>query len=204
VTFRPGRLGPGSLGIILGLVLLAGCADKNLVVVIPDSGDGHVGAVVVEAGGGKTLLNTAYAGATPGSGGAMKPVTSDVQQVNTIFGSALTAQPIAPKIYILYFVNDSDQLTPDSQPAFEKVFLDVKGRKAPELVVTGHTDTMGELRYNDMLSLERAKAVSKLFIAHGLPAESVSVAGRGKRELLIQTADNVPEPRNRRVEITVR
>jgi outer membrane protein OmpA-like peptidoglycan-associated protein len=192
------------LGVALGLVLLAGCADKNLVVVIPDSGDGHVGAVVVEAGGGKTLLSTAYAGATPGSGGAMKPVTSDAQQVNAIFGSALTAQPIAPKIYILYFVNDSDRLTPDSQPAFEKVFLDVKGRKAPEVVVTGHTDTMGELSYNDMLSLERAKAVSKLFIARGLPAESVSVAGRGQRELLVQTADNVPEPLNRRVEITVR
>ena len=53
-------------------------------------------------------------------------------------------------------------------------------------------------------SLERAKAVSKLFIARGIPAASVSVAGRGQRELVVQTAPNKSEPLNRRVEITVR
>jgi outer membrane protein OmpA-like peptidoglycan-associated protein len=189
----------------LGLALLAGCANKNLVVVIPDSGDGHIGAVVVEAnGGGKTVLDTPYAAATPGSGGAIKSATSDAQQVKQIFGNALDAQPPAPKTYILYFVNDSDRLTPDSQPAFEKIFIDVKSRKAPEVVVTGHTDTMGDGTYNDTLSLQRAKAVSKLFVARGIPPEAVIAAGRGERELLVKTADNVPEPLNRRVEITVR
>jgi outer membrane protein OmpA-like peptidoglycan-associated protein len=185
-----------------GLVLLTGC-NKNLIVVIPDAADGHIGAVVVEANGNKAVLDTAYAAATPGSG-ALKPATSDAQQVKEVFGTALTAQPVAPKAYTLYFVNDSDQLTPDSQPAFEKIFVDVQQRKAPEIVVTGHTDTMGDLTYNDRLSLERAKAVSKLFVAHGFPAEAISVAGRGQRELLVSTADNVSEPRNRRVEITVR
>ena len=198
------RLGLCRLAAAFGVVVLAGCANKNLIVVIPDSADGHIGAVVVEANGDKTVLNTAYAAATPGSGGAVKPVTSDAQQVNQIFGSALTAQPIAPKVYTLYFVNDSDRLTPDSEPAFEKVFVDVMQRKAPEIVVTGHTDTMGDPSYNDKLSLERAKAISKLFIARCIPSESVSLAGRGERDLLVQTAANVSEPRNRRVEITVR
>jgi len=186
----------------LGLVLIAGC-NQNLVVVIPDTTDGHVGAVVVEANGNRAVLDTAYAAAVPGPG-ALKPATSNAQQVKEIFGTALAAQPVAPKAYILYFINDSDQLTPDSKPAFEKIFIDIQQRKAPEVVVTGHTDTVGDKSYNDTLSLERAKAVSKLFIARGIPADSVSVAGRGQRELLIQTADNVPEPLNRRVEITVR
>jgi outer membrane protein OmpA-like peptidoglycan-associated protein len=186
----------------LGLVLLAGC-NRNLVVVIPDTTDGHVGAVVVEANGSKAVLDTAYAAATPGSG-TLKPATSDAQEVKEIFGTALTAQPAQPTIYTLYFINDSDQLTPESKPAFEKVFTDVQQRKAPEIVVTGHTDTMGDPGYNDGLSLERAKAVSKLFIARGIPADSVSVAGRGERELLVQTPPNTSEARNRRVEITVR
>jgi outer membrane protein OmpA-like peptidoglycan-associated protein len=193
---------PRRLVAAFGLVLLTGC-NKNLIVVIPDSTDGHIGAVVVEANGDKTVLNTAYAAATPGSGG-MKPATSDAQQVKAVFGTALTAQPVAPKAYTLYFINDSDRLTPDSQPAFEKVFVDVQQRKSPEIVVTGHTDTMGDPSYNDTLSLERAKAVSKLFVAHGFPAAAISVAGRGQRELLVQTAANKPEPLNRRVEITVR
>lgn len=188
----------------LCLLLLAGCANKNLVVVIPDTADGHIGAVVVEASGNKTVLDTAYAGATPGSGGAMKPVTADAKEVTEIFGTALTAQPTPPKVFTLYFTNDSDQLTADSKGAFEEVFLEAKRRKVAEVVVTGHTDTMGDGAYNDTLSLQRAKAVSKLFVAGGLTPDQVIAAGRGERELLVQTADNISEPRNRRVEITVR
>ena len=193
---------PCRLAAVLGLLLLTGC-NKNLVVVIPDTVDGHVGAVVVEANGNKSVLDTAYAAAAPGSG-TLKPETSDAQKVKEIFGTALNAQPAAPKVYTLYFINDSDQLTPESKPAFENVFVDVQQRKAPEIVVTGHTDTMGDPAYNDRLSLDRAKAVSKLFVARGFPAASISVAGRGQRELLVQTAANKSEPRNRRVDITVR
>jgi len=43
-----------------------------------------------------------------------------------------------------------------------------------------------------------------MLISLGLPAERIQAAGRGKRELLIQTEENVSEPRNRRVEISVR
>jgi outer membrane protein OmpA-like peptidoglycan-associated protein len=72
------------------------------------------------------------------------------------------------------------------------------------VVVTGHTDSIAEPDYNDRLSLRRAKSVRKLFVARGLPPESVVAAGRGERELLVQTPDKVREARNRRVEITVR
>jgi outer membrane protein OmpA-like peptidoglycan-associated protein len=185
-------------------MLLAGCAGKDLVVVIPDSTDGHIGAVVVEAGGTKTLLNSAYAAATPGSGGAMKPVTTNAQEVSRIFGSALAARPIPPKSYTLYFKTDSDTLMPDSRAGFDDVFTEIARRKAAEIVVTGHTDTLGQRDYNDKLSLERAKAVSKLFVARGLAPDSVIAVGRGEREPLVKTSDEVPEPRNRRVEITVR
>ena len=190
------------LAAALGLLLLTAC-NKNLVVVIPDTVDGHIGAVVVESNGNKAVLDTAYAAATPGSG-ALKPATSDAKAVKEIFGTALTAQPAAPMAYTLYFINGTDDLTQDSKPAFEKIFADAQQRKAPEIVVTGHTDTMGDPIYNDKLSLDRAKAVSKLFVARGFPAASISVAGRGQRELLVQTPPNKSEPLNRRVEITVR
>ena len=38
----------------------------------------------------------------------------------------------------------------------------------------------------------------------GIDAEGIKVSGRGERELLVITADEVAEPRNRRVEIQVR
>lgn len=49
-----------------------------------------------------------------------------------------------------------------------------------------------------------AKRVHQLLLARGIPPVSISIAGRGERELLIPTRDKVHEPRNRRVEINVR
>ena len=71
-------------------------------------------------------------------------------------------------------------------------------------MVIGHTDTVGSLAYNDKLSLARAERLRDMLVELGIPAERIHVAGRGKRELLVPTEDNVSEPRNRRVEINVR
>jgi len=172
--------------------------------VLPES-DGHVGAVVVHDAGGDRVLDQAYAAAGgPGGGGALRPVEVAPQEVSAIFGPALAARPISPKSFTLYFISDSDQLTDASRAAFEEVLAEVARRKAAEVVVTGHTDRAAESVYNDTLSLKRAKAVRKLFVARGLPPESVIAAGRGEREPLVPSADGVREARNRRVEITVR
>ena len=84
------------------------------------------------------------------------------------------------------------------------VFAELKRRPLPDIVVIGHTDTVGALAYNDRLSLARAERLREMLIEMGLPAVRIQAAGRGKRELLVPTDDNVSEPRNRRVEINVR
>ncbi len=71
-------------------------------------------------------------------------------------------------------------------------------------MVIGHTDTVGGLAYNDKLSLARAERLREMLVGLGISGERVGAAGRGKRELLVPTEDNISEPRNRRVEINVR
>ena len=190
---------------LVALAALSACATKsNLVVVLPEE-DGHVGAVVVKDANGSSVLDKAYAAEGAGAGsGPLQPVKVDAQEVKQIFGTALAAQPIPPKSYTLYFISDSDQLTESSKAQFEEVFTEISRRKAAEVVVTGNTDTVGSEDYNDKLSLKRAEAVRQMFIARGLPPDAVIAAGRGERELLVATADNVPEEKNRRVVITVR
>jgi outer membrane protein OmpA-like peptidoglycan-associated protein len=184
--------------------LLSGCS-HDLIVVLPESEGGHVGGVVVDTGkNSQVVLDKPYEKATPGALLGSGKSQSDEKEVNEEFSSALAARPIPPQSYTLYFVSDSDQLTPESKSQFEAVFAEISRRKAAEIVVTGHTDTVGGLEYNDNLSLERAKSVEKLFAARGLSPDSMTAVGRGKRELLVQTPDNTQEPRNRRVVITVR
>jgi len=80
----------------------------------------------------------------------------------------------------------------------------MRARPVPDIAVTGHTDTVGTSEYNDRLSMQRAERVKGFLTGIGIPSDRIQTAGRGKRELLVPTADNIDEPRNRRVEINVR
>ncbi len=189
---------------VVATAVLAGCASRDLVVVLPEH-DGHVGAVVVgpDQEKGQVVLNKAYAAARPGPGGP-RPFTSDKSRVDRDFGAALAALPERPSTYQLYFLNESTDMTPEAQVAFKKVFAEIARRPAPEIVVTGHTDTTGTPELNDQLSYDRAKTIADLFVARGISPDSITIAGRGQRDLLVPTGDHVAEPKNRRVEITVR
>jgi outer membrane protein OmpA-like peptidoglycan-associated protein len=116
----------------------------------------------------------------------------------------MAARPILPHHFRLYFILGRDALTPESQAAYRAMFDDTKQRPAYEIEVIGFTDTVGDLQYNQALSLRRAAAIRDTLIRDGLDRQAISIAGRGKRDLLVATADQIPEPRNRRVEITVR
>jgi len=179
-------------------VRLSGCSGEDFVAVVPEA-DGHVGAVVVESEGNKTLLHAAYAGCS-----GSKPVMTNAAEVNRFFGGALAARPMPPVSYELYYNSGSVTLTPNALAVFDKVFAEIMRRKAAEVVVAGYTDTVGNANINDRLSLVRAQAASKLLLARGVAPGAITVLGRGERDLLVPTGDHVAEPQNRRVEITVR
>jgi outer membrane protein OmpA-like peptidoglycan-associated protein len=106
--------------------------------------------------------------------------------------------------FTVYFVFDKDELTAESLAQFNRIKAELAVRPAPEVVVIGHTDRVGALEYNDKLSLTRAETVRAALIAAGIMPLQMEVAGRGEREPAVPTADEVKEPRNRRVEIIVR
>lgn len=194
--------------IVAAAGLLAGCANHppQMVVLVPDR-NGKVGTVVVTGAEGSTTLNRAYSAARVETvGGKSEARTLTPKEVKTVFAGAIAAQPLRPVSFLLYFEEGSDEYTPASKVAFGKVFGEIKRRKAAEIDVIGHTDTVGKVEFNDALSLKRAERVRKDFADRGMgiPLHSISIAGRGERELLVPTADDVSEPRNRRVEINVR
>ncbi len=81
---------------------------------------------------------------------------------------------------------------------------EVQHRPDPEVIIIGHTDRVGSVAQNDALSLQRAERVRQVLLGLGIPADRVTAVGRGEREPLVPTEDQVAEPRNRRVEVTVR
>jgi len=117
---------------------------------------------------------------------------------------ALSAQPPLPVHYILYFDSGSTKLIAESHKLIPEVIRTIRERNSNDVSVVGHSDTTGTRELNLDLSLKRAQAVSQLIIAAGIDPSSLEITSHGKDNPLIPTGDNVDEPRNRRVEITVR
>jgi outer membrane protein OmpA-like peptidoglycan-associated protein len=190
---------------------VAGCAGPKerapagpeLFVVVPGP-TGHVGTIVVRSGNVEQVLDRAYAAERIAEDGSASPASLSADEVKREFGSTLDSLPGRPTSFTLYFLEGRDELTAASRQEMEKVFAELKRRPLPDIVVIGHTDTVGNLAYNDKLSLARAERMRELMIGLGIPPERIQAAGRGKRELLVPTEENVSEGRNRRVEISVR
>jgi outer membrane protein OmpA-like peptidoglycan-associated protein len=192
--------------------LCAGCAAPpppkhvvaaELFAVVPGA-DGHVGAIVVQAGDDTHVIDSAYGAeriATDGKPAAAQLTPTEVRET---FGATLAALPGKPTSFMLYFLEAKDELTAESKVEMERVFAELRRRPLPDIMVIGHTDSVGSMTSNDRLSLARAERMREMMIGLGIPAERVQAAGRGKRELLVPTEDNTSEPRNRRVEISVR
>ena len=191
------------LGPLAALLVLGGCAtSQDIIVLLPDK-DGKVGKVFVHNPKGDVTLDSAYATART-SGSSTKRDTASKEELKDVFGSALTAMPPRPISFSLYFESGTDEFTDQSRQELKRVLAEMARRQAPEITVIGHTDQVGPDPTNDALSLQRAERVKSILVGMGISPDRILTAGRGRREPLVRTADGVAEPRNRRVEISVR
>jgi len=187
------------VAVMVALAIIT-AAPGETVTVLP-SADGHVGTVVVQRGETQQVLHEAYATSLSGQ---PELTRLSAEQVQSTYGGALHALPARPATFLLYFITGTDELTEESKLELDKVLAALRARPSPDVLVIGHTDTVGDPEANDRLSAQRAETVKSFLIGIGIPAERIRTAGRGERELLVPTAANFDEPRNRRVEINVR
>jgi outer membrane protein OmpA-like peptidoglycan-associated protein len=109
----------------------------------------------------------------------------------------------APPSFMVFFDWDSSRLSEASLNVVRQASAAFKSKGSARIRATGHTDTSGPESYNMALSLRRANAVKDALVRDGVPAAAITVIGRGEAGLLVQTADGVREPQNRRVEIVI-
>lgn len=177
---------------------------RGTFILLPED-DGKIGKIVVTNPKGTVLLSkpretlTIDASGTPG-----KTFIMSEKQVSDLVEPARSALPSPPMRFIFYFKFDSAVLTEASREKIPEVLRIVHARAPVDISVVGHTDTVGEKDYNYKLSYKRAEAVANLLAAEGVNPSILEVASHGKDNPLVPTGNQVPEPRNRRVEVTVR
>ncbi len=139
--------------------------------------------------------------AMPAGNVAMRPVALSV----AVTAPVVTAQVAAPSVNLtVQFITGSAELTPDATRTLDELgrALSSATLAAFRFRIEGHTDTIGTGDANLALSQLRAGKVAdyleKKFAVSAARLESV---GRGSQAPLIRTADQVAEPRNRRVQV---
>lgn len=104
--------------------------------------------------------------------------------------------------YIVFFDWDQSTLNAGANAILDAAAEEAKGRSLTSINLVGHTDTSGSRDYNQKLSMKRANVVRDAMVQRGVDGGLLSVNHRGEEELLVDTADGVREPANRRTEIT--
>ncbi|MEO6896105.1 MAG: OmpA family protein [Caldimonas sp.] len=191
-----------ALGAALVALVAACAAPREQIVLLPNP-SGLQTSVTVSRGERQVVLDRPYAAARLNRDGP-EAFASSAPEVQARYGAALAAQPLPPAQFTLFFVDGKDELTDDSKKIVDGVFAEIARRPVPDVIVIGHTDTVGGDVANDVLSRQRADVVRAAFVARGLAADKIVAVGRGKREPAVATGEGVAEPRNRRVEILVR
>jgi iron complex outermembrane receptor protein len=109
--------------------------------------------------------------------------------------------PSTPKSYLVFFDFNKSDLTSQATAIVDQAAANAGPAKVTKLEVTGHTDTVGSDAYNMRLSRRRAESVAAELEKKGIPSSEIEIVAKGKRDLLVPTADGVKEPQNRRVQI---
>jgi outer membrane protein OmpA-like peptidoglycan-associated protein len=109
--------------------------------------------------------------------------------------------PAAPRSYLVFFDFNKSDLTAQAKGIVDQAAANAGPAHVTRLTVTGHTDTVGSDAYNMRLSRRRAESVSAQLEKDGIPSGEIEIVAKGKRDLLVPTADGVREPQNRRVQI---
>ena len=109
--------------------------------------------------------------------------------------------PAVPHSYLVFFDFNKSDLTPQAVTIVDQAAKNAETMKVTRLTVTGHTDTVGSDAYNMRLSRRRAESVAARLEKDGVPSSEIEIVAKGKRDLLVPTADGVREPQNRRVQI---
>lgn len=190
---------------LLILLLLTGCGSKNYFVLVEDP-DGSVGEITVSNAKGATTISEANRMVTVKNRKKAPGTTVGISQsrIDSLFGQAVDAQPDPPITFILYFETGTPTLTVDSQQRIPVILETIAARNSVDTSVVGHTDTKGDEQQNNTLSAQRAREIADILISRGVDPAILEITFHGEKNLLVLTGDDVSEPLNRRVEVTVR
>lgn len=194
------------LFILLAVSLLTACCSTGTTVVLVPDANGKVGQVDVMTASGKTILSKDKEStqALKTNQAPSRPLVLSNDKIQDMFADTLAKEPTPPEHYLFYFSSGSAELLADANEELAKAKAAIEGHKSCDLSVIGHSDRVGDNSVNEGISTKRAETVAKALTNLGIASNCMDIRYYGENDPAIPTADNVDEPRNRRVEVEIR
>lgn len=192
--------------LIVALVCMGlyGCGAKQNYIVPGADADGTATLMVTNATGTVVIGDGGQSVRLTDRNSRPEPVSLSEAEKQNLFGAALAVQPLAPVSFTLTFEFGNDALTQASRDLLPRILATIKERDSYDITVIGHTDLVGDAAYNYTLGMARAVNIREILIAQGVAADSVRALSYGEGDPLVESEKNVPEERNRRVEVVIR
>lgn len=105
-------------------------------------------------------------------------------------------------LYGIYFDTDKATLKPESKPTLDEMAKLLRGEPKLNVVIVGHTDSLGSYEHNMTLSQKRAAAVAAALASdYGITGARLRTAGVGYLAPVGSNATEAGRALNRRVEL---
>ncbi len=103
----------------------------------------------------------------------------------------------------VFFEFDKYDLKPESKTSLIRLQKFLLENPNVNILITGHTDNVGSVAYNQALSLQRAESVQSFLVAAGLHPGRVMVEGKGDKEPMVPNSNPKNQALNRRITIKI-
>jgi outer membrane protein OmpA-like peptidoglycan-associated protein len=196
------------LGLIASLSL-GGCATKSATgAVIGSAGGAVVGGAIGKVAGStaKGAIIGAVVGGTAGAiiGARMDAQARELEQ--TVDGA--TVERVGEGIQVtfasgLLYDFDSDVVKPAARTNLQALARSLGKFPDSDVLIIGHTDSVGPDDYNLGLSVRRADAAATYLISEGVARSRIGTFGLGETEPVTSNDTDAGRATNRRVEVAI-
>ena len=197
--------------VIAGAIVLSGCAgmsQKQRGAVIGATAGAAVGGVVGNQTG-STVRGAIIGAIVGGAAGAVIGHQMD-QQAKELEQNipGATIQRVGEGIAVTFpsgilFPFNSTEILPAGRENLQQLAKSLENYPNSDVLIVGHTDSVGTDAYNQDLSQRRAQAASAYLQSLGVPASRLQTQGRGESEPIESNDSDAGRARNRRVEIAI-
>lgn len=176
--------------------------------VIGTAGGAAVGAIIGRQIG-STARGAVIGAAVGGAAGAIigRQMDQQAEELSESIPGA-TVQRVGEGIVVtfesgLLFPFDSDQLLPAGRENLNNLAQSLQRYPETEVLIIGHTDSVGSDSYNMALSERRANSSANLLASYGIPRDRIRTMGRGESEPIADNSTEWGQQENRRVEVVI-